>query len=355
MEKKRIAVLFGGCSPEYGVSLESAHSVMTCIDRSRYEVFPVGITKTGVWYAYEGDWNRILTDEWFLGEDCKRTVLLPERSRDGKGSFCVFRERGTEKVAVDAVFPVLHGKNGEDGTVQGMCGLAGVPVVGCTMTASVLGMDKDRAHRLAKAAGVCVPESVVVRRQDLAESLTVPGFPVFVKPVRAGSSFGITKVSSPEEIAPALEKAFAYDEEAIVEQFVPGFEVGCAVMGNGKLITGEVDEIELADGFFDYAEKYGLVTSKIHVPARIGEQKAQEIRKTAKKIYRALGCRGFARVDLFLTPEGKVVFNEVNTIPGFTAHSRFPGMMRAAGFSLEQVVDLAIGLAFGKEAADAAE
>ena len=355
MEKKRIAVLFGGCSPEYSVSLESAYSVMTHMDRSKYEVFPVGITKSGSWYAYEGAWDKIPADEWFLEESCVRTALLPDRSSDKKGSFLVFRETGAERVAVDAVFPVLHGKNGEDGTVQGLCELAGVPVVGCTMTGSVLGMDKDRAHRLAKAAGVCVPESVLVRRSDRARSLSKLAYPVFVKPVRAGSSFGITKVSSPEEIVPALEKAFAYDDEAVVEQFVPGFEVGCAVMGNGRLITGEVDEIELADGFFDYAEKYGLVTSKIHVPARIEKQKAQEIREAAKKIYRALGCRGFARVDLFLTPEGRIVFNEVNTIPGFTAHSRFPGMMRAAGFSLEQVVDMAVGLAFGKEAADAAE
>lgn len=353
MERKRIAVLFGGCSPEYGVSLESAYSVMTHIDSRKYDVFPVGITREGGWYAYEGGWERIVPDEWFSEKSCVRTVLLPERNRDGKGRFCVFREKGTEEIAVDAVFPVLHGKNGEDGTVQGMCELAGVPVVGCTLTASVLGMDKDRAHRLAAEAGVCVPGSVVVRRQefkDSREDIAALGFPVFVKPVRAGSSFGITKVSSPEGIFEALEKAFSYDDEAIVEQFIPGFEVGCAVMGNERLITGAVDEIELTDGFFDYTEKYGLVTSKIHVPARISERKAQEVIEKAKKIYRALGCRGFARVDMFLTPEGKVVFNEVNTIPGFTAHSRFPGMMRAAGFSLETVVDTAIGLAFGKEA-----
>lgn len=358
MERKRIAVLFGGCSPEYSVSLESAHSVMTHIDNGRYEVFPVGITKEGAWYVYEGEWDRILSDEWFSEKSCAKTVLLPERSRDGRGSFCVFRETGTEKVAVDAVFPVLHGKNGEDGTVQGICELAGVPVVGCTLTASVLGMDKDRAHRLAAQTGVCVPESVVVRRQEEKSAepeLAALGLPVFVKPVRAGSSFGITKVSCREDLKAALEKAFCYDEEVIVEQFIPGFEVGCAVMGNERLITGEVDEIELADGFFDYTEKYGLVTSKIHVPARIPEQKARELRETAKKIYRALGCRGFARVDLFLTPEGSVFFNEVNTIPGFTAHSRFPGMMKAAGVSLEAVVDMAIGLAFGTEAAEAAE
>ncbi len=357
MEKKRIAVLFGGCSPEYGVSLESAHSVMTHMDRRKYEVFPVGITKTGGWYAYEGDWGRILQDEWFSRERCKRAALLPDRNEDGRGRFLVFRENGTEETAIDAVFPVLHGRNGEDGTVQGLCELAGVPVAGCTMIASALGMDKDRAHRLAASAGVSVPESVVVRKQEFMEGKSVmpPDFPVFVKPVRAGSSFGITKVTSQEGICAALEKAFSYDDEAIVEQAVPGFEVGCAVMGNERLITGAVDEIELKDGFFDYAEKYGLVTSKIHVPARISGQKAREIQKTAKKIYRALGCRGFARVDMFLTPEGKVVFNEVNTIPGFTAHSRFPGMMRAAGWPLEAVVDQAIGLALGAEAADAGE
>ena len=168
------------------------------------------------------------------------------------------------------------------------------------------------------------------------------GYPLFVKPVKAGSSYGVTKVASPEQLAPAIELAFRYDNQVILEENIEGFEVGCAVLGSSEPITGEVDEIELSGGFFDFTEKYTLKTSSIHVPARIDASKAAEIKETAKTIYRTLGCSGFARVDMFLTPEGEIVFNEVNTIPGFTEHSRYPGMMKAAGYSFENVLDMII-------------
>ena len=172
------------------------------------------------------------------------------------------------------------------------------------------------------------------------------GYPLFVKPVKAGSSYGVTKVSAPEQLASAVALAFRYDNEVILEENIDGFEVGCAVLGTNDLITGEVDEIELSGGFFDYTEKYTLKTSAIHVPARIDSAKAEEIKATAKTIYKALGCRGFARVDMFLTPAGEIVFNEVNTIPGFTEHSRYPGMMKAAGIPFREVISriLELGL-----------
>lgn len=342
---KTVAVLFGGCSPEYSVSLESAAAVIRHMDTSRYAPLPIGITQEGDWYRYTGAVDKIAADAWFNEADCIPCALSPSRS---DRTLLIFHGESVEKMAVDAVFPVLHGKNGEDGTVQGLCELAGIPLVGCGTLASALCMDKDRAHRLVQAAGVRVPRCILLEKGSDAATLQQEadalGYPLFVKPVKAGSSYGVARVTAPGELPEAIARAFAYDGQVLVEEGIPGFEVGCAVMGNEEPITGEIDEIELAGGFFDYTEKYHLVSSRIHVPARISPAKAEELKRTAKTIYQALGCRGFARVDMFLTPDGDIVFNEVNTIPGFTAHSRFPGMMQAAGFSLTQVITRAIEL-----------
>ena len=254
-----------------------------------------------------------------------------------------------EAVHLDAAFPVLHGKNGEDGTVQGLLELAGIPVVGCGSLASAVCMDKETAHAVARDAGIPVPAFFSVRKglydpaQAAAEAEKL-GYPLFVKPSRAGSSFGVSRVEEPAQLAPAVEAAFRHDGEILLEEAIPGFEVGCAVLGNRELTVGAVDEVELSRGFFNYTEKYTLQTSAIHCPARIAPQKAAEIRETAKVLYRALGCRGFARVDLFLTPWGEIVFNEVNTIPGFTPHSRYPAMMRAAGIPFRELVSRLIQL-----------
>ena len=193
-----------------------------------------------------------------------------------------------------------------------------------------------------------VPRSHVFHSSDdfsrIAQAAEELGYPVFVKPVRAGSSFGITKVSGPEELPAAMEEAFRHDSAVILEETIPGFEVGCAVMGNEELTVGLVDEIALSEGFFNYEEKYTLKTSAIHCPARIPPEKAAEIQAAAKTIYRALECRVFARVDLVLTPDGEIVFNEVNTIPGFTAHSRYPSMMQGIGISFGELVTRLIEL-----------
>jgi D-alanine---D-serine ligase len=345
MKKPRIAVLFGGCSPEYGVSLASAHSVLTHMDPNRLEPVPVGISPTGDWFLYRGDIEKIPADEWNNPGDCVPAALLPRRENP---ALLALGADGGEIIPLDAAFPILHGRNGEDGTVQGLFELMGIPVIGCGTLASALCMDKDRAHRLAFAAGVAIPASFAADKNigeaELLAHARGIGYPLFVKPVRAGSSFGITKVVDPHELSAAVSLALRYDDRAIVEEAIPGFEVGCAVMGNAALRVGEVDEIELSDGFFDFEEKYTLKTSAIHVPARISAEKASEIKETARLIYRTLGCSGFARVDMFLEPSGRIVFNEVNTIPGFTAHSRFPGMMKAAGMSFEEVVARVIEL-----------
>lgn len=294
--------------------------------------------------SHTGDLSRLEDGTWQQAADCIPCTPLVEREAhallllDGSGRRLLF----------DAVFPVLHGKNGEDGTVQGLFELAGVPVIGCGTLSSALCMDKDRAHQLAALAGIRVPRSHVFHSSDdfsrIAQAAEELGYPVFVKPVRAGSSFGITKVSGPEELPAAMEEAFRHDSAVILEETIPGFEVGCAVMGNEELTVGLVDEIALSEGFFNYEEKYTLKTSAIHCPARIPPEKAAEIQAAAKTIYRALDCRVFARVDLFLTPDGEIVFNEVNTIPGFTAHSRYPSMMQGIGISFGELVTRLIEL-----------
>lgn len=346
MDKKRIAVIFGGNSTEYEVSLQSASAVFENIDTEKYEVMPVGITRDGQWYHYTGTRENIASNTWHKDPEKLRPVAVSQ-SRAVKG-FLELTGKSYRVVPVDLVFPVLHGKNGEDGTLQGLFELAGIPVVGCDTLSSALCMDKDKAHRLVSLAGIAAAKAVVFRQYDKDEGMRrireELAFPLFVKPVRAGSSFGITKVTDPDGLASAVELAFEHDSQVIVEEAVEGFEVGCAVMGIDELTVGRVDEIELSQGFFDYTEKYTLKSSRIHMPARISAGEEKRIQKAAVTIYKALGCSGFARVDMFYTPSGEIVFNEVNTIPGFTAHSRYPNMMKGIGLSFAQMLDKLIGL-----------
>ena len=329
---KTILIVYGGCSSEYGVSLQSAQAVLEHLDPKRWRALPVQIARTGQ-CTYEG---RPCT----LRLDRGNAALL---LLDGSG----------RALAFDGAFPVLHGKNGEDGTIQGLLELAGVPIVGCGALSSALCMDKDRAHKLAALAGAGVPRGRAFSRdtslEELEEYAQELGWHLFVKPVRAGSSFGISRVCRREELPEAVSSAFDHDREILLEEAVPGFEVGCAVLGDPPDLTvGAVDEVELSGDLFDFEEKYSLKTSAIHCPARISAQKALEIQETAKTVYTALDCRGFARVDFFLTPTGEVLFNEVNTIPGFTAHSRYPSMMRAIGLDFTALLDRLIELGVGE-------
>ena len=353
MNKKNIIVFFGGCSSEYTVSLNSATAVIRNLDRERYSPVPVGITRQGDWYHYTGETQQIAADTWHTDRaHCTPAILSPCRSCH---ELLICGSDELRRIPVDAALPILHGRNGEDGTIQGLIELAGIPLAGCGTLSSALCMDKDRAHRLVSLSGIRTPKALVLESPAPHQAHAFArqtGFPLYVKPVRAGSSYGVTKVSSPVELEPAMEEAFAYDSQIILEENIPGFEVGCAVLGTREPITGEVDEIELSGGFFDYTEKYTLKTSAIHVPARICVEKREEIKLAAVKIYRALGCSGFARVDMFLTPEGEIVFNEVNTIPGFTEHSRYPGMMKAAGFSFSEVLNRILEQTLTKQAQD---
>ena len=341
--KPVIAVLFGGCSSEYAVSLQSAHGVLTHWNADRWQAVPVGITHEGRWYLYRGPLDALPQDTW-ADDPAQLTpaVISPDRAAHG-----LLLADGSV-LRLDAVLPILHGINGEDGTVQGLCELAGIPVAGCGCLAGALGMDKYRAHLLARQAGVAVPRGFIFTGHDAADTVAdtarTLGYPLFVKPLRAGSSYGISCVHKPEELAAACCEALRYDSEILLEEAITGVEVGCAVLGNAAtgLTLGVPDEVELpaanAD-FFDYHEKYTLESSKIHVPARLSPALTEAVKQAAAAVYKVLGCTGFARVDMFVTPEVKIYFNEVNTIPGFTAHSRYPAMMQAAGLSFEAVLD----------------
>lgn len=349
MERKKTAVIFGGNSTEYEVSLQSAYAVLTHLDSLKYDIIPIGITRKGEWYQYRGETEKIADNTWIADRKNLHPILFsPDPSV--KGFLGLWGDCPVTKV--DFVFPVLHGKNGEDGTIQGIFEMAGIPVIGCGTLSSALCMDKDRAHKLARLAGISVPKSVVLqgfcREEGMSKIRETMICPVFVKPVRAGSSFGITRVTDMDRLSDAIQLAFEHDNEVIVEEAVPGFEVGCAVMGRERLTVGRVDEIELSQGFFDYTEKYTLKSSKIHMPARIDSETEKRIQRTAAEIYRILGCSGFARVDMFYTPSGEIVFNEVNTIPGFTDHSRFPNMMKGIGLSFSQMLDKLMGLYDGR-------
>ena len=345
MERYKIAVLFGGHSSEYEVSLQSVYSVLTNLDAEVFDVLAVGITPEGDWYRYIGSYEAIPADTW-RQDAAHLTPVAVSQNRSVKG-FLALTEDGWQTLPIDLAFPVLHGRNGEDGTVQGLFELAGIPLVGCGTLASTLCMDKDRAHKLAALAGVDAPRAVTFtaaeREQAAARIRAELPLPLFVKPVRAGSSFGITRVTDFAQLDNAISAALEYDSQVIVEEAIEGFEVGCAVMGTEELLVGRVDEIELSGGFFDFTEKYTLKTSKIHMPARIPAETERRIQQAARKIYRVLGCSGFARVDLFLTPEGRIVFNEVNTIPGFTSHSRYPNMMKGIGLSFPEMLKRLLG------------
>jgi len=344
--RKRIAVIFGGHSSEYEVSLQSAFSVLQNINENKFEVFPVGITREGEWYHYTGGLEQIMDNSWGEEKENLHSVAVSQ-SRQAPG-FLVFDGDGCRRIPVDLVLPVLHGRNGEDGTLQGLFELAGIPVAGCGTLSSALCMDKDRAHKLVGLAGIAVPKAVAFRQADqeaacrkVKESLSCP---LFVKPLRAGSSLGITRITKMQELFSAVEFAFTYDTEVIVEEEVDGSEVGCAILGDEVLTVGRVDEVALSGSFFDYTEKYTLQSSRIYMPARVERKTEERIQETAMAIYRTLGCSGFARVDMFYTSSGEIVFNEVNTIPGFTSHSRYPNMMKGIGLSFTEVLDKLLSL-----------
>ena len=342
----KVAILFGGISTEHDISLKSADNVIAQLPRDRFEPVLIGIDRDGAWFHYSGDVADIVSGAW-EDHDVNPVVLIPGCSEDARGGFMELVEGEFVELPVDVALPVLHGQGGEDGTVQGTLEACGVPYVGCGVLASAVCMDKDASHRLAAAAGVRSPKCEVLYRgaSDEACHAVVEkcgGYPVFVKPARGGSSIGVSKASDDAAYRTALDAAFELDEKVAVEEAITGVEVGCAVMGDSihGITMGEVDEIVIiGDGFFRiHLEKDPGANTELRCPADLPADVMARVREAGRTVYEALGCSGFARVDLFVTPEGEVVFNEVNSTPGMTYYSRFPQMMRVAGHELGEVL-----------------
>lgn len=351
MSKLSVCVLFGGISPEHEVSLRSAESVLNHMDPEKYNIYPVGITKSGNWMLYgSDDYSKLPTGEWQSCKANRKATISPIRGQ-GLLSFegdCVVRER------IDVVFPVLHGENGEDGAVQGLLQLAGIPCVGPDVAASAACMDKCMTKLVAGNAGIRQAAWQLVTRQALHANEEAVldrveqqfSYPVFVKPAGTGSSVGVSKARDRSALLRALHQAVQFDKKVLVEEYICGHEVEVAVLGNETPVASCCGEIDAGADFYDYDAKYLSDCSQLYIPARISEQAAELVRETAVKVYLALGCRGLSRVDFFVTFDGEeVVFNEINTIPGFTSISMYPKLFEASGIPYSRLIDELIGLA----------
>jgi D-alanine--(R)-lactate ligase len=340
MARLKVGIIFGGCSEEHPVSVKSAREVARNLDVEKYEPFYIGITRSGDWRLCDGP-----DADWEHG-DRRPAVLSPDRSTRG----LLVLDRGRyETIPLDVVLPVLHGKLGEDGAIQGLLELSGIPYIGCDIQSSALCMDKSLAYLVARSAGIATPDFWTVTADENIDPDRIT-YPVFVKPARSGSSFGVSKVSRKEELPSAVETARQYDSKVLIEEAVTGSEIGCAILGNElDLIAGQVDQIVLSHGFFRIHQEdqpeAGSDNSAAIVPADIPEESRSLVREKARAVYRALGCRGLSRVDMFLKEDGEVVLNEVNTFPGMTSYSRYPRMMAAADLPLAGVIDRLVSLA----------
>ena len=334
-----IGILFGGMSEEHPISVKSATQVMHSLDSSKYDPHWVGITTDGRWRLCNGP-----TEGW---EDAGvEAELSADRTIHG---LLVHGAQGTTTIRLDAVLPVLHGKMGEDGAIQGLLELSGIPYVGCDIPSSAICMDKSLAYVVAQAVGIATPQWQVVTPHDRIDANAL-SYPLFVKPARSGSSFGVNKVEHPGELQAAVRAAHQYDSKVLVEEAIAGKEIGCAVMGTyPDLTVGRVDHVALTSGFLrihqEKTPESGSQNSQFIVPADIPDDDQLLVQNEAKKVYRALGCSGLARVDMFLTDRHTVVLNEVNTLPGLTSYSRFPRMMAAAGMPMRDVLDRLLGAA----------
>ncbi len=350
MDKKRIVVLFGGQSSEHLVSCMSAANVIGQIDTSRYELLLIGITEEGHWLKADS-LEDVRTGAW--KESTTEAIISP----DATSHSVVLTEQGTSRnVPVDVVFPVLHGPYGEDGTVQGLLELAKIPYVGCGVLSSAVSMDKLYTKlivdtldiRQARYVPVMVwkfqkdPDAII---RQIEEKFS---YPVFVKPSNAGSSRGITKAGNRQELLAGLEEAARHDRKILVEETITGHEVECAVLGGGQkpVASSGVGEILAAAEFYDYEAKYFNEQSRTVIGPELPGDSAERVRKAAERIFNAVDGYGLARVDFFVTDGGEVVFNEINTLPGFTSISMYPMLWEAAGISKKELIDRLITLAF---------
>jgi D-alanine-D-alanine ligase len=345
-KKIRVGILFGGKSAEHEVSLLSAQNVMDAIDKKRFEIVAIAIQKNGSWVLpRSGDFllNRGDAKKITLNQQATSPVaLLPEKHgalSEGSGT------AGT----VDVVFPILHGPFGEDGTVQGLLKLAGIPFVGASVLGSAVGMDKDVMKRLLRDAKIPIAKFVTILRGEKIDTKAIVkklGLPLFVKPANLGSSVGVHKVKKSSDLATAIEDAFRYDTKILVEEFVDAREIECAVLGNRAPIASGIGEIIPSHEFYSYDAKYlDPEGARLEIPAKIPKTVAREAQKLALATFKALSCEGLGRVDMFLTKRGRLLVNEINTMPGFTQISMYPKLWAEAGISYSDLITRLIELA----------
>ena len=353
--KKRVALIFGGKSTEHEVSLQSATSVINNIDQENIDLVLIGITKKGQWLLYDGPVSEIVTGKW---EDiAKRSARVREITQHHENSVRnIFYAIGaeTKEHPIDVVFPVVHGNNCEDGTLQGLLELSEIPYVGPGVLGSSVCMDKVFAKIMFEKAGIPSCKYLHFTRNDIEKNQQVIlnnveqelGYPCFVKPANAGSSVGVTKAYNSVELTKALSIASKYDNKIMVEEFVDGREIECAVLGNENPQASVVGEVISGGDFYDYDMKYNSDTSKTVIPAQIEQEKSDLIRCYAKKAFLALGCKGLSRVDFFVHRKtGEILINEINTLPGFTNISMYPKMWEATGICYKELINKILDLA----------
>ena len=351
--KKTVAVIFGGQSSEHEVSRTSAVLMLDALDKEKYQVLPVGITKKGEWLVYHGPVEQVRSGEW---EKYGVPVCLSPDAT--KKCFLKIVNGSVKEIPVDVVIPVLHGAWGEDGTIQGLLEMAQIPYVGCGVLASAVSMDKVFTKMIAKSARIPQAKYLWLHKAELAENREKIldqvekklGYPCFVKPSNAGSSVGISKAKTREQLSWALDLAAGYDRKVIVEEAIDAREFECAVLGNEDPMVSGVGEVLSATEFYDYDAKYNNSASRTVIPAELEQEKVEEMRRIAKKIFRAVDGSGLARVDFFVDKHtGKVLFNELNTMPGFTPISMYPMLWEAAGMSNREMMDRFVELALARD------
>ena len=351
LKKLKVAVLFGGASSEHEVSRMSATSVLNNLDTEKYDVLPVGITKDGRWYLYSGPVEDLCSGAWERHSGNVPAAICPG---SGLAGLVAFENGVCRSLPVDVVFPVLHGKNGEDGTIQGLLELAGIPYVGCGVLASAVCMDKAVANALFDAAGIPHTKWLSACRWEIESDLdgvcdgaiAKLGWPIFVKPANAGSSVGITKAHDRDELKQAIALALENDHKVVFEAFVDGHEVECAVIGSDPAVATRPGEILAGAEFYTYDDKYKNGVSQVVIPARLSEEKLDEVKTYAAMAYTALNCEGLARCDFFVEHgTDRVMINEINTFPGFTPISMYPKLMEHEGTPVPALIDHLIELA----------
>ncbi len=344
MSKIRLGIIFGGQSSEHEVSRMSAFNVFNAIDREKYEPVMIGITKnTGEWLIYEGPIEAVYDGSW--QEKAEADLLqYPERF-----ALSLMGNTGRQlRDIIDFALPILHGRNGEDGTVQGLFELIGLPYGGCSVAPSALAMDKTLAKEAFRGAGINQTPYIAFNAWEICPELEARinaelRYPVFIKPVNMGSSIGITKVKDPADLHAALEFAAQYDSKLLAEQGVDARELEVAVMGYRTPKAYEVGELVLGAEFYDYDDKYTNGVSKQLVPAPIDAELREKIMRLAEKCYAALGCDGYARVDFMMDRQtGELMINEINSIPGFTKISMFPMLVQSTGIKYGEIVDMIV-------------